>query len=302
MNLAILCSGQGRQGPATFDLVAADNRAEPVLAAAASLLGADPRALGRERPSALTENRTGQIVCVARALAVTACLEPLPPITAAGYSVGEMAAWGVVGIWSPAQTLSLVARRAEFMDEASEGGGLGYVRGLERGAVEDLVGRFNCAIAIVDPGRLFVIGGARDEVAACCAQALREGAAGAGPIAVNIASHTPRLAGAVPPFEAALRSAGGAAPRAGRTLLGAAEARIVPSAKAGLPGLARQLACTIDWAATLEALVERGVEQVLELGPGDALAQMARAAFPFLKVRAVDDFRSIQGVSDWIAG
>jgi [acyl-carrier-protein] S-malonyltransferase len=304
MTLALLCSGQGRQGPAMLDLVAEDDRAAAVIATTAALLGADPYALLRQGAGdVLNANRTGQVLCVARALAVAACLEPLPPFVVAGYSVGEVAAWGVAGIWAPGQTLSLAARRAELMDEAGGAdGGLGFVRGMERTAVDDLVARFGCAISIVNPERLFIIGGARTDVAACCAQALREGAASARPIAVNVASHTPWLAKAVAPFEAVLRAAGGGSPRRDRTLLGAAEARVVASAALGAPGLARQLAHTIDWSATLQAVVERGADRVLELGPGDALAQMVRSAYPHLKVRAVDDFRSLAGLRSWIAG
>ena len=50
----------------------------------------------------------------------------------------------------------------------------------------------------------------------------------------------------------------------------------------------------------LEALVERGVDRILELGPGTALADMVRGAYPAMQVRAVDDFRSIAGIKAWI--
>ena len=51
----------------------------------------------------------------------------------AGYSVGEVAAWGVAGLLGATDTLDLVARRAEAMDAASPpGDGLLFVRGLSR--------------------------------------------------------------------------------------------------------------------------------------------------------------------------
>ena len=46
--VAILCSGQGSQHPAMFDLVADCPEAEPVFAAAAGVLGQDPRRFVRE--------------------------------------------------------------------------------------------------------------------------------------------------------------------------------------------------------------------------------------------------------------
>jgi hypothetical protein len=46
--VAILCSGQGAQHPAMFDLVANCPEAEPVFAAAAAVLGRDPRRFVKE--------------------------------------------------------------------------------------------------------------------------------------------------------------------------------------------------------------------------------------------------------------
>jgi [acyl-carrier-protein] S-malonyltransferase len=77
-----------------------------------------------------------------------------------------MTAWGIAGIWSPERTLHLTAARAEAMDAASgTDDGLGFIRGLPRECVDALVARFGCAIAIVNPDLLFVIGGERTHVA-----------------------------------------------------------------------------------------------------------------------------------------
>nr|WP_281064212.1 acyltransferase domain-containing protein [Sphingomonas sp. PvP018] len=298
----MLCSGQGRQDRAMFDLFVDEPAAAPILAAATAILGQDVHQLVRTAADdRLHANATSQILCVARGLAAATCLEPIGPALVAGYSVGEMTAWGIAGLWSPAATLRLTAARAAAMDAA--GGaedGLGFVRGLPRDAVEALVARFDCGIAIVNPGLLFVIGGTRAQVAACCDAALSQGAATARPIAVRVASHTRRLSAAVAPFRTALLTEEPARPSRGRTLIGATDATIVRGA-AGIAGLAAQLDTMIDWAATLEALVERGVDRLLELGPGTALADMVRAAYPTLDVRAVDDFRSPAGITAWIA-
>jgi acyl transferase domain-containing protein len=42
--------------------------------------------------------------------------------TVTGYSVGDVAAWGVAGLPSPAEALDVVACRAEAMDAASPRG------------------------------------------------------------------------------------------------------------------------------------------------------------------------------------
>jgi [acyl-carrier-protein] S-malonyltransferase len=274
-----------------------------VFTAAASVLGVDLRALVADADeAALHVNRTSQILCVTRALAAAACLELDGSVLVAGYSVGEMAAWGVAGLWSTEETLRLTAIRAELMDRADGGsGGLGYVRGLGRDAVERLVAEHRCAIAIINPDQLFVIGGARVDVAACCAAALSAGAASAQPLAVNVAAHTPRLSAAVEPFEAALLSSRPGDGASGRTLVGASDGGVIASIAQGAAGLARQLAHTVDWAGALEALVERGADRLLELGPGGALRDMMRRAYPALQARSLDDFQTLAGARAWLS-
>jgi malonyl CoA-acyl carrier protein transacylase len=117
--VAILCSGQGRQHPAMFDLVASCPEAEPVFAAAAKALGQDPRRFVREAASAdLFADLAGQILCCTQALATRAALGPAWPARAviAGYSIGELAAWGCAGAIDGPTTLGLAQRRAAADD------------------------------------------------------------------------------------------------------------------------------------------------------------------------------------------
>ncbi len=100
------------------------------------------------------------MLCSLQALAAAAALRDQVPdrLVIAGYSVGEVAAWGVAGLLSMTDTLDLVARRAEAMDAAASAGeGLLFVRGLSREAIDKLCERHDAAIAIVNPddGLLF---------------------------------------------------------------------------------------------------------------------------------------------------
>jgi [acyl-carrier-protein] S-malonyltransferase len=301
MSLALLCAGQGRQQPGMFDIFEGEKAADPIFDAAAALLGQDPRHFVAEASKeALHANRASQLLCVTSALAAVACLAPSRMIVA-GYSVGEMAAWGAADVWDARTTLHLTARRAELMDQADSGGGLGFVRGLDRQKVEALAAEFRCSIAIVNPDRLFIIGGDRTDIAVCCSEAVSRGATTARPIDVHVASHTPRLAKAVPLFEQTLRTFAAAKPPSGYNLLGAFSASLIGAPVAELSGLAAQLATPIDWAAGLDALMERGVDRVLEIGPGDALSAMVRSAYPTVAARTLDDFRSIEGARAWMS-
>ena len=141
--IAILCSGQGTQHAGMFDLVAQASEAQPVLEAAREVLGGkDPRRFVREADAAtLFSNRSGQILCCTQALAAWAIVRPHLPgsVVLAGYSVGELAAWGCAGLLEPREVLRLAVTRAEVMDEAGGSGtGLEAFIGLSRARVEEL--------------------------------------------------------------------------------------------------------------------------------------------------------------------
>lgn len=302
MMLALLCSGQGRQDRRMFDVFTNMPMVAPILAETSALIGTNVRALLEEASDDdLHANRTSQILCVARGLAAATMIGPVPALVA-GYSVGEISAWAVTGLWSPVQALRIVSARATLMDaESGPDDRLGFIRGLARQAVDGLVAEHGCAISIINPGQVFVIGGIRHQVEQCCAAALAAGATSARAIDVHVASHTRKLSGAVTPFFEILSAVPMARPVSGRMLIGAADATIVRGQN-GLRPLAAQIDTAIDWAATLEALMERGATRVLELGPGSALADMVRATWPKIDARAIDDFRTIEGVKNWVSG
>jgi [acyl-carrier-protein] S-malonyltransferase len=187
------------------------------------------------------------------------------------------------------------------MDAAGGSGGrLAYVRGLARDVVEELAGRHQCAIAISNPGNLLIVGGAQPAVVALCNEALSVGAVRADLLAVKIAAHTSYLSQAVAPFQHALEASHRAPVRRGRILLAGGDGARIFTPAAATSRLAAQVATSIDWAQTLQSLVELGVDRVLDLGPGQALADMMGSAFPQVASYAADGFHSLDGLRRWI--
>ncbi|MGY4403695.1 acyltransferase domain-containing protein [Bradyrhizobium sp. USDA 3315] len=300
--LALLCGGQGTLSDKIFDLVADQPAAEPVFAAATTFLGVDPRQFVRTRAAdELSFNHSSQILTVTSALAIHACIADLltEQTAVTGYSVGEMAAWSIAGIWSADEALRLTDIRARLMESAAgPDGRLGYVRGLDRAALEALLAKHHCEIAIRNPDLLVVIGGADRDVIALCAEAAKEGAR-AGLLAVKIASHTSRLASACKPLQQALDASRHTPIASQRVLLAGGDGERIFAAEGATAKLANQVAHPIDWATTLEALAELGVTEVLDLGPGHALAEMMRASQPSIRCYAADGFRTVDGLRSW---
>lgn len=307
MSLAILCSGQGPQHPGMFALTGDAPEAAGLFAHAATLFGGrDLREMVRSNDrDALHRNRVGQILCTLQALTAAAALRDAWPrrLAIAGYSVGEVAAWSVAGLVEATVTLDLVACRAQTMDAASApGDGLLFVRGLSRGAVDDLCARHDAAVAIVNPGDAFVVGGAGVALKALAEEAKGKSAARVVRVAVNVASHTPRLAAASAQFREALRHVPmRRAPDAGVRLFSGIDGAPVIDVPAGADKLAEQISRTIRWEDCLKGCVEAGASAFLELGPGRALSEMAASAYPRMPSRSLEDFKTLRGACDWLA-
>jgi [acyl-carrier-protein] S-malonyltransferase len=287
-----------------FDLVADCPEAEPIFAAAAGTLGQDPRRFVREAAAAdLFSDLSGQILCCAQALAAWAALGAARPARAviAGYSVGELAAWGCAGALDGPGILRLAQRRAALMDAAPpRDGGLAAVVGLRRPTLEPILARHVVSIAIVDDIDSFVVGGPRAGLEAACQEAAARGARRIVRLPVAVPSHTPLLSEATEQFRAVLRTASPRLPRAGYRLLSGIDGDTIHDIETGIDKLARQISTTIDWAACLESCRSAGAEAALELGPGTALTHMAAALFPDGRARAVEEFRTLAGLRAWL--
>jgi [acyl-carrier-protein] S-malonyltransferase len=221
----------------------------------------------------------------------------------AGYSIGEVAAWGVAGLLGMTDTLDLVAKRAEAMDAAaSPGEGLSFVRGLSRDAVDRLCERHDAAIAIVEPGDAFVVGGSRATLRALVDEAKAMGATRVVNLPVEVASHTKRLARASAEFRKSLSHVPVRLPPTGGTrLLSGIDGSPVIDAEEGLDKLAAQISQTVQWADCLQGCMEGGATAFLELGPGAALSDMLASACRDVATRSLEDFRTLQGARAWLA-
>ena len=303
--LALLCSGQGFQHPAMFALTGDAEAAAPVFAAATAALGGrDPRRLVEDEAADLHDNAVAQVLCCTQALAAAAALGDAfdDDLVVAGYSVGELAAWGLAGVFDATTVMRLARRRAAAMDEAAAGtpGGLAAVRGLPKTRLEALSRAHGSHVAIVNGADQIVIGGSREALAATLEAARKAGAGKVTELAVGVPSHTPLLAAAVDPLRRALHEAAAHALPAGHRLLSGIDGASVFDNADGLDKLARQVAETVDWQACMEECRAAGVTRALELGPGSALARLMAPGLGERESRALDDFRSLDGVRRWL--
>jgi len=291
--LLLLCPGQGGQHSAMFDL------ARTAVSAAAML---DACGLAAGVPESMFENRVAQPAIVGATLAMWEAIRhrvPAPSMVA-GYSVGELSAYGVAGALGPVDAVRLATTRAQLMDGAAavtEAQALAAISGLPLAHARMLALAGGFAIAIVTGNDSCIAGG----LAAALAP-LEQTVASAGGrlqrLPVGIASHTALMELAVAPFADALM----AAPFRAQVcpVLSGIGAETITGKERAVETLSRQLSETIVWGQCMDAAAEAGITVALELGPGAALARMLQARHPHIACRSVADFRSLDGIVKWL--
>lgn len=297
MSLGILCPGQGDQTPGMFDILAADRAATEMLSVAGEIMG---MALPAITAHHLPINAIAQpVLCAVQLAAWAALRDRLPePRVFAGYSVGELAAYGCAGALDPAETIRLAMRRAAVMDAASpHQGGLMAVRGLLRPTLEHLCRAHGLEIAIVNDVDRLVIGGRIDDLDKFEPELLALGAK-VTRLRITIASHTSHMVSAVEPFRQALENS--TLRNIPCPILAGIDGTPVTSRHKAVETLSSQLAFPVDWAACMDGLGEMGCTVLLELGPCNGLSRMVRDRQPHIPVRSVSEFQTLDGVVDWV--
>ncbi len=305
MRLAILFSGQGNQQPAHLEAL---RHAPPAAESITEALAAQIPDLWRmpDPPLALLQtNRIAQPLIFASQLALWRQLAPrLPrPMALAGYSLGEMAACCVAGCFTAEAGVALCAERAAAMDACVDTpAGLLAIAGLPAASSEAIAADCGLAVAIRNGPDHLVLGGPDPALQHAARQAEHLGAARIVRLGVTTPSHTPWLTPAAERFAAHLASLHPEphTQRLTTPVLSAIDGRPASQSQAALQALARQIDHPLDWTACQNAIVERQPDAILEIGPGNALARMWAERHPHIPVRASDDFRSVEGIVEWV--
>jgi [acyl-carrier-protein] S-malonyltransferase len=291
--LLLLCPGQGGQHLGMFDLARTD-------AGAARLL--DACALPAADADSMFENRVAQPQIVGATIAMWEAIRrraPAPSLVA-GYSIGELSAYGVAGALAPADAVRLAETRARLMDAAAAATppqALAAISGLALDRARMLAAAEGFDVAIVTGHDSCIAGGLESALPRLGQTVATEGGK-LQRLPVAIASHTALMAPAVAPFADALAAAP-FHPQACPVLSGIGAEKIGERSRA-IDTLSRQLSQTIMWSECMDAAAEAGMTVALELGPGAALARMLQGRHPHIACRSVADFRSLDGIVAWL--
>lgn len=305
--LAIVCSGQAGQRREMLDGIFGSPDVAELCRTAAVQLGNDPETWWRGLPDdAIFINENAQFAIAINQLAIWQRIRHLIPEPAliAGYSLGEVIAYHIAGALDAGETLQLINRRSRVMNDASSGisttGGCMLLwRGRMSEAAERALVEYSLDLAIVRRPGERVFAGPADAVdrfvrdAGCNNPCLTR-------LQVSTPSHSHYLAGAAASFRAILEESRLLAPDV--PVLAGINGICVRTGEQIVETLSRQIDSTIRWDRCMNTLAESGITTVLELGPGNDLANLIGLEYPNISARSISDFRDWRSAVEWLKG
>ena len=300
---AFVFPGQGSQSVGMLDAWGAHPAIAKTLEEASAALGEDVGRLIREGPKErldLTAN-TQPVMLVAGIASYRAWLAETraAPTVVAGHSLGEYSALVAAGSMTLADALPLVRFRAQAMQEAVPvgAGAMAAILGLDAAAVTA-----GCAQAAQETGETVqaanfndpkqtVISGTRLGVDKACELLKAAGAKRTLLLAVSAPFHSALMKPAADRLRERLATTAIDAPFIPVIDNIDVAAQTEPSAIRD--ALYRQAFGAVRWAETIAAIHARGIERIVECGPGKVLAGMVKRIVPEAVAGAIYDPASL---------
>lgn len=306
MKLGFLYAGQGSQHPGMgADLYRTFDAFRAVLDSAE--VDFDLKKVSFEDPDGiLNETRYTQPCMVAFAAGLTAVLrqEGIEPAVAAGLSLGEYSALHAAGVFDAATAVKLVAFRGRAMEEAAAGreSAMMAVLNLDRASLQaccdeasDLgcvvIANYNC------PGQL-VIGGEKAAVEKAAALAKEKGARRCLPLKVSGPFHTPLMAPAGDALRNYFQGVDFAQPRIPVIFNCLGDVKDESVTIQDL--LVRQVQSSVFMEDSIRKMAVMGVDGIVEIGPGKALAGFVKKTVPEMPVLSVETVEDVEKLKAWI--
>ena len=212
------------------------------------------------------------------------------PDALAGHSLGEFSALTAAGAIDFESGLKLVSQRAEAMQKAcnQSEGTMAAVLGLEDQIVEEICQQTSGVVVAANyncPGQL-VISGNVDAIASACEDLKAAGARRALVLPVGGAFHSPLMEPARSELANAIDATHFSAPLC--PIYQNTTAQAVNEPKAIQKNLIAQLTAPVRWAQSVNAMIEAGITDFVEVGPGKVLQGLVRKISPEVEISGAE--------------
>jgi [acyl-carrier-protein] S-malonyltransferase len=212
------------------------------------------------------------------------------PDALAGHSLGEFSALTAAGAIDFESGLKLVSQRAEAMQKAcnQSEGTMAAVLGLEDQIVEEICQQTSGVVVAANyncPGQL-VISGNVDAIALACEDLKAAGARRALVLPVGGAFHSPLMEPARSELANAIDATHFSAPLC--PIYQNTTAQAVNEPKAIQKNLIAQLTAPVRWTQSVNAMIEAGITDFVEVGPGKVLQGLVRKISPEVEISGAE--------------
>jgi [acyl-carrier-protein] S-malonyltransferase len=256
---------------------------------------------GPEDALKLTENTQPAILTTSvAALRVVEAEKGIAPQFAAGHSLGEYSALVASGALSFSDAVKTVRLRGKFMQEAVPvgEGAMAAVLGMEREQIEELCkacssgevlapANFNC------PGQIVIAGHSKAVERAM--ERLKQGGKKAVLLPVSAPFHSPLMKPAGERLEKALEQVSVSDLKIPVVTNVEAEVNNSKDRVKGL--LVAQVSSPVRWEESMRKMIEKGVEQVLEIGPGKVLSGLMKRIDNRIETKNLEDLQTLNKIS-----
>jgi [acyl-carrier-protein] S-malonyltransferase len=257
---------------------------------------------GPEEALRLTENTQPAVLTTSvAALKVLQTEKGKIPHLTAGHSLGEYTALVASGALTFSDAVKIVRLRGKFMQEAVPvgEGAMAAVLGIEREQIEKICeevssgevltpANFNC------PGQIVIAGHAK-AVERAIERVKKEGKK-AMLLPVSAPFHSPLMKPAGERLEKALEEISVSDLKIPVVTNVDAETNSSKDRVRGL--LVAQVSSPVRWEESMGEMIEKGIEQVLEIGPGKVLSGMMKRIDPRIETKNIEDIQTLKKISE----
>jgi [acyl-carrier-protein] S-malonyltransferase len=256
---------------------------------------------GPEDALKLTENTQPAILTTSvGALRVLEAEKGMTPQFTAGHSLGEYSALVASGALSFPEAVKTVRLRGKFMQEAVPvgEGAMAAVLGMEREQIEELCeacsagevlapANFNC------PGQIVIAGHSKAVERAI--EKIKQGGKKAVLLPVSAPFHSPLMKPAGDRLEKTLEQISVEDLKIPVVTNVEAEVNHSKDRVKGL--LVAQVWSPVRWEESMRKMIEKGVEQVLEIGPGKVLSGLMKRIDNRIETKNLEDLQTLKKIS-----
>ncbi len=307
--VAFVFPGQGSQAVGMGqDFYDHDPEARSLFEQAGHVLGYDVAALCSKGPAEqlnLTEYTQPALLTVSAVALRLMDRAGIRPSAVAGHSLGEYTAVVAAGGLAFEDAVALVRNRGRYMQEAVEAGrGLVCaVLGMERSVVAEIC-QAASSLGVVAPANFnapgqIVIAGEKAAVEEAVRLAKAKGCRKVIPLPVSVPVHTSLMQSAADRL--AVDVARVPMQDLSVPLINNVEAKSIRSAAEVRTSLVRQLASSVLWEESVQALRGLGIHTLVEVGPGKVLSGLAKRIAPELRLLNVQDRPSLAAAVEALA-